>query len=382
MRNYTTCILLLASTLAFGSCEQLDTAAVQKIIDNDRALYNIPAVQLSIRCSDDNKSYDFVSGKVTLEGEEAVTSEHLFQIGSQTKSFVAVILLQLEAEGRLSLKDHLGKSLPNIAPSWREITIEQLLNHTSGLYNYTDELSARIRSDKDYDLQKEWTADELLAIAEKYPAYFKPGQGWHYSNTNYVLAGMIIEAITGNPVKEELENRLFVPLSLYKTAYINNVYNPETMQQMAHGYSANGLFPTDPTDVTAISPSWANSAGAIVSTSADTASWVKQLSHGNVLPVAQLLEFTQLVDENTGLPVSASSEVHGYGMGVRHDFTTFGSEAWWHSGSTLGYTSLMIWLKNSDVVITANLSHVGETTKNGRDSNVLVNDVIRLMEQD
>src|SRR3990167_4191028 len=113
---------------------------LQKIIDEDRALYDIPSAQVSILCPGEKHPRDFVSGSTTLHGDIPLTTQHIFQIGSETKSFVATVLLQLETEHVLSLDDPLGKWLPNIREDWRAITVRQVLNHTSGIVNYIDVL--------------------------------------------------------------------------------------------------------------------------------------------------------------------------------------------------------------------------------------------------
>ena len=166
---------------------------LQKTINSDQSKYKIPGVEVSILCPGESSPLDFVSGTTTINGARAVTPNHLFQIGSETKSFVATIILQLEQEGALNINDPIQKYLDNLPDAWQNISIKQLLNHTSGIYNYTDVLIETGKKDGSLDLQKQWSNNELLELVFAKPLYFSPGTDWHYSNSNYILAGQIIE---------------------------------------------------------------------------------------------------------------------------------------------------------------------------------------------
>lgn len=365
LNMHATLTLLIASIFvtynAYADCSKDIRQGIQDILDKDRLTYQIPGMEVTISYPGENSTLDFVSGTTTLSTNIPVQRDNLFQIGSETKSFIAVILLQLEAEGLLSINDKIGKWLPQVASDWKEITIKQLLNHTSGIFNYTEVLDEMVHNDKNLDLKKQWTSYELINLVINKPSYFKPGAGWHYSNTNYVLAGMIIENATGKSVNDEIKTRLTEPLQLTNTYYLPHLYSEQIMQRMMHGYSSRGYFPNEPKDVTDTNNSWANAAGAIVSTSHDMAIWFKKLSSGALLPAKQMNELMTLVDKSNGQPLPITTNQAGYGLGVMHDFDTFGNETWWHSGGTLGYSSLMVWLKCSDIVITANINHLSST---------------------
>ncbi|CEK09202.1 serine hydrolase domain-containing protein [Legionella hackeliae] len=329
---------------------------IQTVIDFDRLKYNIPGIEASISCRDGESPHDFVSGTTTLDKETPVNAAHLFQVGSETKSFIATILLQMESEGLLSIHDHLSNYFENLPETWQAITIEQLLNHSSGLFNYTDVLEEMGR-DSNFDFSKDWSSQELIELVIDKPLYFPPGGGWHYSNTNYVLAGLIIEKVTGHSLNEAIESRLTSPLQLTNTYYLPTVYNRDILDRMAHGYSVRGYFPDEPRDITYTSTSWANAAGAIVATSHDMAIWFRHLMQGSLLAPQQMRELTTTVEGT--LP--RSTQKIGYGLGVMYDEESFGEQAWWHSGGTLGYSALMVWLKNRDIVITVNINHVSAT---------------------
>lgn len=352
---------------SYAICPAIHEEEIQHLIDNDRLKYHIPGIEISIHCAEESFIHDFASGTTTIDGNAPIQTNHLFQIGSETKSFIATIILQLEGEGLLSIEDSLSNYLENLPPSWQNITIEQLLNHQSGIFNYTDVLEVMVRENK-FDLSKTWTSNELVQLVVDKALYFPPGSGWHYSNTNYVLAGQIIEKITQRSIAEELQSRLFTPLQLNNTYYLPSIYTDNMLQRMAHGYSERGLFPDEPRDITSTNNSWANAAGAIVATSHDTAQWFRHLMNGSLLAPQQMTELMSVVDAT--LP--NTTQKIDYGLGVIHDKKTFQEEAWWHSGGTLGYSALMIWLKDSDIVITANISHINAT----RDIYVIMSDLV------
>ncbi|WED42854.1 serine hydrolase domain-containing protein [Legionella cardiaca] len=340
----------------FATCSENLNEGIQTIIERDRLQYKIPGIEVSISCSDEDIPHDFVSGTTTIDGSISIRPDHLFQIGSETKSFIAAIILQLEEEGALSIHDPVGNYLEDMPITWQNVTIQQLLNHSSGIVNYTDVLDV-MGHEPDFDFLKSWSSRELINLVLEKPLYFSPGTGWHYSNTNYVLAGMVIEKITGRPIEETITNKIITPLQLTNTYYLSSLYNDDMLQRMAHGYSDRGYFPDEPKDITGTNISWANTAGAMIANSHDMAIWFRHLMNGSVLASAQMDELMTVVDAT--LPNTAQKI--DYGLGVVHDFDTFSEEAWWHSGGTLGYSALMVWLKEENIVITANLNHVTAT---------------------
>jgi D-alanyl-D-alanine carboxypeptidase len=345
-------LLLLLSLFnnAYAKTCSENKEQIQALINADQVKYKIPGVQVSIICPNEDRVLDFVAGTTEINGVIPVQPVHLFQIGSETKSFVAAIILQLEQEGILTIDDPISNHLDNLPETWQKISIKQLLNHTSGIYNYTDTLIERGKEGA-MDLQRQWTSDELLSIARDKPLYFTPGTDWHYSNTNYVLAGLIIEKVTHHSFNDEVYIRFIDTLWLHDTHYMPVKYNEHFMQKMAHGYSDNELFPNEPMDITNTNNSWASTAGAMVSTSHDTAVWFYHLMHGNVLKPQQMTELT------TTVSATLDNRPINYGLGVWQFFNYSNEEAWGHSGGTLGYSSMMLWLKNSDIIISMNVSH-------------------------
>src|SRR5215467_12951171 len=188
------------------------------------------------------------------------------RVGSVTKTFVATVVLQLVAEHRLSLSDTVRRWLPGLVPGGGNITVQELLQHTSGIYSYTNDPA--FLQTLFSDPTRVWRPTELVSIAVAHSPVFPPGTSFAYSNTDYVLLGMIIQAATSHPVGQELRARIFQPLGLRDTYF--PYANPHLRKPHAHGYLL-GQPGTGPVDTTVMSPSWAGAAGGIVSTAADIA---------------------------------------------------------------------------------------------------------------
>lgn len=274
-----------------------------------------------------------VAGYANLRTKERLTANHAFRVGSITKTFVATVVLQLDAQGVLRLDDSIERWLPGVVPNGGAITLRHLLNHTSGIYNYTDDpevLRAFVRNRLEV-----WTPARIVALAVRHQPLFAPGASWSYSNTGYILLGLVIERATGTPLAEELRRRILEPLGLTRTSLPDL---PTMPPPVARGYLlvGNGLVSTPggrPADVTAWSPSWAWAAGALVSTAADLGRFYRALLGGELLAPAQLEAMRRTV------PVGFLPGNQAYGLGISLIPLRCGA-AWGHGGSVFGYTSL------------------------------------------
>ncbi|MFM9493636.1 serine hydrolase domain-containing protein [Streptomyces galilaeus] len=264
-----------------------------------------------------------------------------FRAGSVTKTFTATVLLQLVAERRLRLDDTVQSLLPDQvrtdnALSGAPITVRQLLNHTSGLYDYIEGLLPHFRR-----LDQYWPRDQLIGIGLAQPRYFpEPGTRFRYSNTNYLLLDLIVERVTDRDLRTNLERRLFAPLGLRDTSYPL----AQTAIDGAHvrGYAdVSPLLPDvpDPTryDVTAFSPSEAGASGALVTTAADLARFYRALLQGRLLPPDLLHQMLTDTVPTTG---SAPPAV-AYGLGV-YAYATECGRAYGHGGSSPGYLTFAL----------------------------------------
>jgi D-alanyl-D-alanine carboxypeptidase len=246
-----------------------------------------------------------------------------YRIASVTKAFVSVVVLQLEAEGELDIDDPVENYLPGLVPNGSAITLRELLNHTSGLFDYTGDqafFNAVLSNPS-----RVWTPRELLAYAFSHPALFAPGSNWSYSNTNYILLGLVVEEVTGKPLAQSLQERIFVPLALTSTSFPLTIDIDATF---VHGYVQ--LLPGAPvTDVTPVlSPSWAWAAGGIVSNARDVTTFYRGLLTGKLLPSAQLKEMEQpaAIAGTYGLGISTGITTCGRAFGHDGDFTAWRNE--------------------------------------------------------
>jgi D-alanyl-D-alanine carboxypeptidase len=252
-----------------------------------------------------------------------------FRVGSITKTFVATVVLQLAEGRRLSLDDTVERRLPGLVPNGRAIRIRQLLQHTSGLFDYAAD-PATFRPFATGPSHA-WKPRELVAIANRHPPNFPPGKGWGYSNTNYVLLGLTVEAVTGTPIGDQLERRIFRPLRLWSTSFdtdgrFGDRRNGHRTARFAHGYSTIAGRTFDASD---LNPSWGYSAGAISSSADDLVSFYRALMRGRLLRRQSLLAMKTTI---------ATASKAGYGLGLLRLRTSCGT-LWGHDGGTFGYTS-------------------------------------------
>ncbi|MFE5715370.1 serine hydrolase domain-containing protein [Streptomyces sp. NPDC056501] len=262
-----------------------------------------------------------------------------YRVGSITKTFVATVLLQLQAEGRIDLDDPVEKWLPGVVRGnghdGRKITVRQLLNHTSGVYSVTSDPGFQEKIfgpgflEHRYD---RWTPKQLVDIAMTHAPDFAPGTAWNYSNTNYVLAGMVIEKVTGRPYGKAVENRIIKPLKLRATSV------PGTDVRMPKPSSpAYSTLSADPNakvhDVSKLSPTLAYAAGEMISDSNDLQTFYRALLKGKLLPKAELREMT------TTVPISPELPGAGYGLGLMKQKLSCGKEIWGHGGGIHGSSS-------------------------------------------
>jgi D-alanyl-D-alanine carboxypeptidase len=264
-----------------------------------------------------------VAGYANRDAHVLMRAADRYRIASVTKAFVSVLILQLEAEGRLDIDDPVEKYLPGVVPNGSAITLRELMNHTSGLFNYTDD-SAFV-DDPITNFSRAWTPPEILALAFAHPPNFAPGTNWSYSNTNYIVLGLVVETVTGELLGQVLQERIFTPLPLTSTSF------PLTIQlapDFVHGYIK---LPGSPLiDITpGLNPSWGWAAGGIVSNASDVTTFYRALFTRKLLPAAQLDEM------ETATPAAGT-----YGLGIVNTFPACG-RAFTHTGDFLGWRNIV-----------------------------------------
>ncbi|MCK8431619.1 beta-lactamase family protein [Streptomyces sp. D2-8] len=302
----------------------------------------VPGVTATVK--DGHGSWSATAGVGNLKTGKPRSEQDRYRVGSITKTFVATVLLQLEAEGRLSLDDTVDTWLPGVVEGnghdGTRVTLRQLLNHTSGVFNYTaDDDFGRTYFLKDGFFEHRYdtlTPQELVAVAMAHKPDFEPGTSWNYSNTNYVLAGMVIEKATGRPYGAEIRDRVVKPLHLTATSVPGTKATVPRPSSRAYGKLAETA--TGPTyDVTKLNPSLAYAAGEMISDSADLNRFYTALLRGRLLPPKQLKAMTDTVPMD---------KTNAYGLGLMKTKLTCGVTVWGHGGGIHGSVSEAVTTKD------------------------------------
>jgi D-alanyl-D-alanine carboxypeptidase len=301
-------------------------------------------------------------GTTLLGAKSPPRTDTYFRAASNTKTMTAAVILQLAQEGKLSVDDEVSKYVPDV-PNGDHITIAKLLEMHSGLYNYTD--APEISASMDHDPTKVWSAVELLAIAFAHPPNVPPGTAYEYNNTNYLLLSLIAEKVDRKPLAQSMHDRLFEPLRLQHTLFpalaVNSLPEP-----YSHGYlygsasvamvgsppyssdvqaaaRAGTLLPKDYTD---LNYSFAEGAGAVISTASDLATWIEALVAGRVFNAAyqrRWLDTLQPVD-----PSKPKGQRYGYGI---VQIIWGPNTIYFHGGEAPGYQSFMGYDPNNRVTL-------------------------------
>jgi D-alanyl-D-alanine carboxypeptidase len=298
----------------------------------------VPGVLAEVRTGD--RQLRGTSGVANLDSRKPVNGNGFFRIGSNTKTFLSVVVLQLVAEHRLSLDDTVGHWLPGVVhgngSDGGKITVRDLLQHTSGLHDYTDDLQAQITSPEAYRKLEfhQFSRQDLLDIALAHRPDNAPGAAWNYSNTNYILLGMVIEKVTHDSWVNQVTRRIIIPLGLRHT------YAPGTSTRLPAPHATGYLIFDKDTriDTTAENMSWADSAGALISTAADLTRFWSAIGRGALLGPAQTREMRQTVPATGG--DSASVPGSRYGLGIFFIPLSCGGGYWSHEGDVPGYNTI------------------------------------------
>ncbi|MFJ5728278.1 serine hydrolase domain-containing protein [Streptomyces paradoxus] len=314
----------------------------------------VPGVTLTVRRG--HGTWAATAGVGNVKSGQPRSARDHYRVASITKTFVATVVLQLEAEGRLSLDDTVEKWLPGAVQGnghdGGRITIRQLLNHTSGIFDYLEDpgfqqtyMTADGFLKHRFD---EAAPEDMLALAMKNRPYFEPGASFAYSNTNYLLAARVIEKATGNDYGDEIDRRIIAPLHLTSTSVpTTRVTLP---RPSGRAYSKLARETTGPTyDVTELNPRLAYGSGQMVSSSADLTRFYSALLGGRLLPREQLKKMRTTVE--------SSRETSRYGLGLVDRKLSCGIHVWGHDGGIYG--------SNSDAVTTGDGRHSLAVNFNG-----------------
>ena len=320
--------------------------ALQRALEAARKAMVIPGIAATVILAD-GRTWTGVAGDAVAATHAKVTPQTPFAIASVTKTFTAALILRLADEGRLTIDDPLARWLPDY-PNAARITLRMLLQHTSGLADFfqNPKFDAALNRAKG----RVWAPDEVLPFVAK-PA-FAPGKGWGYSNTNYVLLGLVAERAGGAPWADQIRADFFVPLGLTST-YVQGVGTPTVppahANQMFVGF-AGKILPKDLSDGSTLAPftsvaTAAFSAGSIASTSGDLARWARALYGGDLLAPAskaQMLTFDPDIERTYAT---------AYGLGVSRVKIDGRFVAIGHTGALAGTRSAIRWLPKERVTV-------------------------------
>jgi D-alanyl-D-alanine carboxypeptidase len=279
--------------------------------------------------------------KLYLSGDTPITADKLFRIGSVTKTYVASVILKQLAAGKLAL-DNTADQYVDGVPNGNQITLRMLLQHTSGLFNYVNDTAFLS------DLHKARTPGELVAIAASHPVDFAPGASWEYSNTNFIVLGMIAEKVVGVGIAQQIRETLLTPNGLSNTFFDG--------QEAVAGALAPG-FDASNNEVTSIAdPSAWWTAGAIVATSQDTANWIRFLGSGKIHdpPI-------QMQMESGVATAPGSGESYGLGLDILDASVTAGAgQGLGHMGGLPGYTTRAYYFPDTQLTLVVMVDQDGD----------------------
>lgn len=348
------------SNVGTSTLKPIDQAALQSMLNNAARELLIPGALIFLRTPQGEFTVSY--GTTLLGATTPPRADTHFRIASNTKTMTAAVMMLLAQEGKLSLDDPVSRFIPQV-PNGDLITISQLLNMRSGLYNYTND--STISSSIDSDPAKVWTSTELLAIAFAHPPNFRPGTEYEYCNTNYVLLGGIAEKLDRKPLAQVMHDRLFDPQKmrhtelpgisantipepyshgyLYGSSSVALVGEPLYSPEVKAAARAGTLLPKDYTEV---NHSFALAPGGVISTANDLATWIKALVGGRVLGSTwQRRWLDSLKPEDPSKP---HGQKYGYGIA---QISWGPNTIYFHGGETPGYISKISYDPANDLTL-------------------------------
>ncbi|GIH93041.1 serine hydrolase domain-containing protein [Planobispora siamensis] len=331
-----------------------DRPELQKVVQE---IVDLGFVGVSLRVHDERGEWVGGAGVAELGGTDGPPADGHVRIGSNTKTFIATLVLQLVAEDRIGLDTPVDDYLPEFGLD-RRITVRMLLQHTSGVFNHTgdyypDFVPGVVWSGREWveNRFRTYSPEELVRLALSKPARFEPGTDWSYSNTNYVLARLLIEKVTGRTYAEEMQRLILGPLGLSGTVAPST--EPDVPEPHAHAYYRYEDAGQEKTvDVTRQNPSWISGGGDMISTTRDLHTFISALVGGRLLPEALLAEM--FTPRPTGIPNM------GYGLGVFVQETEDGGTVITHNGGISGHGALMYSTPDGSRTLTAAINYVDD----------------------
>ena len=311
-------LILFACLVASAQLSAELTVRIDKAAADALARTGVPSASVAV-VKDGKIAYVKAYGDARLDPKTSATSQMRYSIGSISKQFTAAAILMLQEQGKLSLDDKVAKFIPDLTRA-NEVTVRQILSHTSGYHDYWPQ---------DYvmpGMLKPVTAQEIMNRWAKIPLDFEPGTKWQYSNTNYVIAGVIVEKAAGMPMWQFLQENIFKPLDM-KSAY--DIDKTKLTESDATGYVRYALGPLHVAPKEG--PGWLFAAGEIAMTAEDLAKWDVSIINQKILKPAS---YAQLGTDT--LLKSGVSTRYGLGVnvGLQNDRRRLA-----HGGEVSGFTA-------------------------------------------
>jgi D-alanyl-D-alanine carboxypeptidase len=323
----TAMMTVLAVTPAGAATTPLPSPSIAGVLAVQKQAMANGAPGALTRIDSGASSYRIASGKADTGAGTAMDADRRFRVGSVSKSFTTVVLMQLVAEGRVALDAPANDYLPKPLPDDR-ITVRHLLSHRSGLWDYTNDMFFHTVPGFEAVRNKVFSYQELIDLSTAHQPTSVPGTAYGYSNTNFVVLGQLIEHLTGVPMATHYEERIFQPLGLRNTSYVHP--RTEISGSFSRGYVREDDTTLPLVDSTEQTVSWAQSAGAVISNSADLNRFFAAVVSGKLVPQPQLQEMMSIV------PVNADG-TQFYGLGLRARALSCGVKVYGHTGTVQGY---------------------------------------------
>jgi D-alanyl-D-alanine carboxypeptidase len=337
---------LAGKTVAFGKegAKGADAAL-------DRALEELvameggpPGVIAVVQRGQHRKVHTF--GVRNLNGDLPIRIDDRMRIASAAKAFSGAVALSLVSKGKLSLQDTIGERLPELPEAWSKVTLRQLLNHTSGIPDFS----------LDRDFQEEFVAsltkapppEELLSFVEDEDLLFDPGSEYHYSNSDNIVVGLMVEAATGRSYEDQLREQVYRPLGLSMTTLPRG---PNLRKPFIHGYDLSEQPPEDVSELVAAGWSWAS--GGIVSTPADLNDFIRGYVGGKLFDERTRAKQRRVIEGGSSEPPGPGK--NSAGLGIFRYETRCGT-VWGHTGNTAGYTQFMAASPNGRRSVTVSIN--------------------------
>jgi len=361
-------LLLAGAAFADGTPSQTERvqAALETWLSERAPVEGVTGIAAYVSLASPGPAIEAFAGRTGRGPDDPPVDQNtLFGMGSTSKSFAAAVILKLEAEGLLSLDDSLGDWLPEYS-AWGDVSVRRLLDMTSGIPNYSE--TEMISHAWVEEPKRDLSAEELVeAVYPNGSDHLPTTPGYHYSNTNYILAGMIAAKAAGKPYPDLVREMIIEPHGLHSTYYSQGAYPPEVIDRLAHGYFENTACaeyqppdcaeswnkPLLGRDIREDSTSWMQAAGGAISNARDVTRWMRAVFEGRVVPPEQQAEWMRMISVRTGEPIPdvTAEDPQAFALGLVRAVTPQGS-LWFYQGMTLGFRTLYVWFEADDILVT------------------------------